>query len=121
MKKIALSAVIAAVTLMSGCSTIFNEKTQTVNVKASNGQSIKGVVDGTPFQTPGAVAVLRTKSPKVFNVETEGCTKQTVVDSKVDIKFFGNIVTGGLLGSTTDYSTEKMWRYDDTVVISCNN
>jgi uncharacterized protein YceK len=121
MRKFAVSALVAAVTTMSGCATIFNDKTQTVNVKASNGQTIKGVVDGTPFQTPGAVSVLRTKTAKVFNVESEGCTKQTTLDSKVDVKFFGNIIIGGFLGSTTDYSTDKMWKYDDNVVISCNN
>ena len=59
---------------------------------------------------PGAEGTLRTKAAKVFNVETEGCAKQTTLESKVDIKFFGNIITGGLLGSTTDYSTEKMWQ-----------
>ncbi|WP_290871553.1 hypothetical protein [Aquabacterium sp.] len=119
MKKLALTAALTSLILMTGCSTIFNEKTQTVNVTASNGKSIKGVVDGTPFQTPGAVSVLRTKNPKIFNVEAEGCAKQTTVDSAIDVKFFGNIITGGVLGSTTDYSTDKMWKYADNVTIVC--
>jgi protein involved in sex pheromone biosynthesis len=120
MNKFAVSATIAAVMMMSGCATVFNDKSQTVNVKSSNGQTVKGVVDGVPFQTPGAVAVLRTKNAKVFNVEAEGCAKQTTLESKVDVKFFGNILLGGLFGSTTDYSTDKMWKYEDNVTISCN-
>lgn len=120
MQKLALSAAaIVTVVLMSGCSTIFNEKTQTVNVTSSDGRSIKGTVDGTPFTTPGAVPVLRTKASKVFLTDAEGCNKQTTSESKVDVKFFGNIILGGVFGSTTDYSTDKMWKYDDNVTITC--
>lgn len=121
MKKLELCATLIAFTLLSGCASVFNDNTQTVNVRSSNDKTVKGVVDGMPFQTPGAVAVLRNKNPKIFNVDQEGCAKQTAVDSSVDVKFFGNILIGGVLGSTTDYSTDKMWRYADTVTIQCNN
>jgi hypothetical protein len=119
MKKLALSATLAAVTLMSGCASIFNDKTQTINVTASNAATIKGTVDGMPFTTPGAVNVFRQKNAKIFITEAEGCNPQTVADSNVDVKFFGNILSGGVLGSTTDYSTEKMWKYSENVVIHC--
>lgn len=119
MQKLALSAALISVALLSGCSTIFNEKTQTVNVTSSDGRTVKGTVDGATFVAPGAVPVLRTKAAKVFTTDAEGCNKQTTVESKVDVKFFGNIITGGFLGSTTDYSTDKMWKYDDNVTINC--
>lgn len=119
MKKLALYAALGSVVLMTGCASILNEKTQQVNVSASNGKPIKGSVEGTPFTGPGIVTVNRTKAAKVFNVETPGCAKDTVVENSVDPKFFINILSGGAFGSTTDYSTEKMWKYSDNVVISC--
>lgn len=119
MKKLALYAALGSVVLMTGCASILNEKTQQVNVSASNGKPIKGSVDATPFTAPGVVTVTRAKATKVFNVETEGCAKQTVVENTVDPKFFINILSGGAFGSTTDYSTDKMWKYSDNVVISC--
>jgi len=42
-----------------------------------------------------------------------------VAEKSVDPKFFVNILSGGSFGSTTDYSTEKMWKYNENVVISC--
>ncbi len=121
MNKSLIAAAVAASALLSGCATVFNEANQTVNVTSSNGQKVSGTVDGKPFETPGAVQVLRTRSPKVFNVDAPGCAKQTTVNSDVDVKFFGNILIGGVFGSTTDYSTDKMWKYADSVSIPCSN
>lgn len=119
MKKIALTAALASVVLMSGCASILNEKTQQINVTSSNAKEIQGTIDGAQFKGPGVVSVLREKRSKIINVETAGCTKQTALESNVDPKFFINILTGGGLGSTTDYATEKMWKYNETVVIAC--
>lgn len=119
MKKIALLASVVTVGLLSGCASILNDKTQQINVGSSNAKEIQGTVDGVPFKGPGVVTVTRTKSSKIINVETAGCTKQTALESNVDPKFFINILTGGGLGSTTDYATEKMWKYNENVVIAC--
>ena len=32
----------------------------------------------------------------------------------------GNVITGGLLGSTTDFATGAAWEYDNTAVIYVN-
>ena len=119
MKKLALIAAAGAVLLMSGCASILNEKTQQINVSASNGASVNGSVDGQPFQGPGPVTVVRAKEAKIFTVDTPGCAETTVADSSVDPKFFINVLSGGVFGSTTDYSTKRMWRYSENVVISC--
>jgi hypothetical protein len=119
MKKLAIAAMMGSVVLMTGCASILNEKTQQINVSSSNGKPIQGSVDGVPFTGPGVVSVQRAKAAKVVTVETPGCAKQTVVDNAVDPKFFINILSGGAFGSTTDYATEKMWKYSDNVVISC--
>lgn len=119
MKKIATSLVVVAAVLTSGCASILNDETQAINVSASNGKPLTGNIDGTPFQGPGVVNVKRTKANKIVNVDTAGCTKQTSLESNVDPKFFINILSGGAFGSTTDYATEKMWKYSENVVIPC--
>jgi hypothetical protein len=119
MQKLSMLALVAVAALSTGCASILNEKTQAVNIAASNGKPIAGNIDGQAFTGPGVVQVTRTKANKVINVDTAGCAKQTSLQSEVDGKFFINILSGGGLGSTTDYSTEKMWKYADTVTISC--
>jgi hypothetical protein len=115
----AIVSSIALVAACSGCATILNDSTQNVNVRASNGAAISGTVDGKPFSAPGTVQIERKKSPVTFTTDAAGCAKSTNVNSDVDSKFFINILSGGVFGSTTDYSTGKMWRYANDVVISC--
>lgn len=118
-KHIAQAAAVASIVLLSGCASILNEDTQKVNVSASNGKEIQGTIDGTPFKGPGLVALKREKAGKVIRTDTEGCAKETAVESSVDSKFFVNILSGGAFGSSTDYGTGKMWKYADNVVVSC--
>jgi hypothetical protein len=119
MKKLAAYALMSSVVLMTGCASILNEKTQQINVSASNGKPFQGTIDGIPFSGPAVVTVQRAKASKIVAVETPGCAKQTLVDNSVDTKFFINVLSGGPLGSSTDYATEKMWKYADNVVVSC--
>lgn len=104
---------------IGGCATILNDDTQKINVGSTNNSEFKGTIDGIPFTGPSIVAVKRTKADKIIIVDTPACTKQTLVASTVDMKFFINVLSGGTTGSTTDYATEKMWRYQDSVIIPC--
>ena len=117
-KTVLLSAMLAVVTL-SGCASILNDKTQAVNVTSSNCKEIVGTIDGTEFKAPGIVNVVRENKNKTVLVTTDGCAKETSLEKSVDSKFFINIISGGAFGSTTDYTTEKMWRYSENVVVSC--
>jgi hypothetical protein len=120
MKKLAFYALIAAATLTTGCASILNESTQQVNVSSSNGKPFSGTVDGQPFQAPGVIALTRSKAGKLITAETAGCAKQTAAESSVDLKFFINVlIPFGVSGSTTDFATDKMWKYSDSVVVSC--
>lgn len=118
MKVTYISTIAFALTL-SGCASILNDKTQAINVASSTGSEIQGTVNGMPFKGPGVVNVVREKKDKLFLTETEGCAKETVAEKSVDGKFFVNILSGGAFGSSTDYSTDKMWKYNDNVIISC--
>jgi hypothetical protein len=104
---------------ITGCASILNDKTQAVNVSSSTGSDIQGTVNGMPFKAPGVVNLIREKNDKIFLTETEGCAKTTVVEKNVDGKFWINILSGGAFGSSTDYSTDKMWKYNENVIISC--
>jgi len=119
MKTFFTSSLLIVVALLSGCASILNDKTQPINVTSSSGADIKGTVNGMPFKAPGIVTVMREKKDLLFVTETEGCTKETIAPKEISGMFWVNILSGGTFGSTTDYSTEKMWKYSDTVVISC--
>ncbi|GLQ33307.1 hypothetical protein [Litoribrevibacter albus] len=120
MKKTFIQAIAAsAVVLASGCASIINDDTQQINVISSNGEKFEGSIDGVPFEGPGIVSVERANRTKIIVSNTEACAKQTVMNKSVDPVFFVNVLSGGAFGSTTDYATEKMWKYDDTVVVSC--
>lgn len=117
--KVIYTSMLLLVTALTGCASILNDKTQSINVSSSSGSEISGTVNGMPFKAPGVVSLVRENKDKIFVTETEGCVKETIAEKSVDTKFFVNILSGGVFGSTTDYATEKMWRYNDNVVISC--
>ena len=116
-----LMAGVCAVVWFSGCATVINEKTQKINVSTSTGEQVNASVDGMPLQAPGIASVQRRKADKLITTTDPRCAQTTIMPSSVDSVFFINILSGGLgvLGSTTDYVSEKMWKYDDSVVISC--
>lgn len=105
----------------TGCASIINEKTQNVNVVTSNGRKAELSIDGMPFQAPGVASFKRAKGDKLITTRDPKCNPTTVAPSTVDNVFFINILSGGVFGSTTDYSTEKMWKYQDTVMVSCKD
>jgi hypothetical protein len=119
MNKSALFLATVSIALLSGCASIINEPSQPVKVTSSTGAPISGSINGTKFQSPAVVNVIRSGNDQVVVTETAGCDKETPLKKSVSPIFFGNIIIGGVLGSTTDYSTEKMWAYDEAVVISC--
>jgi hypothetical protein len=114
-----IALVFTSAVALSGCATIINKPTQAVNVSASNGQQVKGTVNGVPFSGPGVVQVKRENKNKTFTTDDANCSKETVAAKQVDSVFFINILSGGLLGSSTDFGSEKMWKYNDNVVINC--
>lgn len=121
MKTTQLLLAAGIVTLMSGCASIVTDRNATINLATSNGQTTKVTIDGQEFSAPGVVSVLKNGEDKLIIAKDEKCTAQTLAKKEVELAFWGNILTGGLLGSTTDYSTDKMWTYSDTVMINCNS
>lgn len=123
MKKISLVAAVVIATGLSGCATLFGDSQQMVNIRASNGQSFEGQLsNGTPFKAPGSVSFSKNGSQPVKVITNDkGCNPVTMLDRQIDGIFWGNVISGGLLGSGTDYVTGKMWEYDNNVVIACRD
>lgn len=111
----------AALVMLSGCASIMTAEQQTINVTSSTGTPIEVTIDDKKVTTPGAVTVLRDGKDKIAATSAAGCVSATPVQKNIATPFWGNIVLGGLFGSTTDSATGKMWDYQDNVQVSCTN
>jgi uncharacterized protein YceK len=111
----------AAAFLLSGCASIMTSEEASINVTTSNNKPVEVTVDDKTVSTPGMVVVLRDGKDKVVRTSAEGCDNTTPIEKSVAPVFFGNIIIGGLLGSTTDGLTGKMWNYADTVEVRCDD
>ena len=122
MKKMIITAFAATtLALTSGCASILNDDTQQVNIATSTGKSISVKVDGQEFQAPGIVSLTRENANKVIVTNDKNCTKETLAPKKVSNTFWLNILSGGSFGSSTDYSTDKMWGYQERIVVTCKS
>lgn len=111
---------IGMVVLLGGCASILTDDTTPVNVGTSNGKKVPIKIDGVVYQAPTVVNVKKSDKDKMIMASSKsGCARQTVLKRKVEDVFWVNILSGGVLGSTTDYATDKMWSYEDSVIISC--
>lgn len=110
--KVLLIAV-SALTLLAatGCSTIVKGKDQVVTIN-SNIEDAQITVNGVPVgKTPFTGPILR-DSKTVVSVSKDGyVTKTVTLDTAIEPIFWGNIIIGGVLGSTTDMSTGSMYKY----------
>jgi|TARA_B110000902_G_C13979184_1_gene464245 uncharacterized protein YceK len=112
--------ILAAATLMaSGCASVMTAETQSINVTTSSNKQAEVTIDDKTITAPGMVVVLRDGKDKVVKSSAEGCDNATPIKKSITPVFFGNIIIGGVLGSTTDGATGKMWDYADNVEIAC--
>jgi uncharacterized protein YceK len=119
MKNVYFGALVASAIIMSGCASITTSEEQSINVTTSNNKPAEITVDDKTVVAPGMVVVLRDGKDKVVRTKAEGCDNATPVKKTITPIFWGNIIIGGLLGSTTDTVTGKMWDYEESVEISC--
>jgi len=105
--------------VLSGCASIMTAEQSSINVTTSNNKPAEVTIDDKTVMAPGMVVVLRDGKDKVVRTKTEGCDNTTVVEKSIAPVFWGNIIVGGILGSTTDNATGKMWNYADSVEVRC--
>jgi PEGA domain len=103
-----LAVLLLAVT---GCSTIINGKTQMVSVN-SNVRDADITVNGmTVGRTPYAGQIIR-GDKTIVTVSKDGYHSKTItLSTEFEPVFWGNIIFGGVLGSTTDNATGSMYKY----------
>ncbi len=92
------------------CSTIINGTTQLVSINCNVSDAdiyLDGVLIG---KTPFSGSIPRSK--KMLVVQKEGYTPfYLALSTSIEPVFFGNIITGGTLGSTTDFATGAAYSY----------
>ncbi len=109
----------AAIISLSGCSTILTEDMHRINVSTEK-KDLQVEIDGVTQTAPGIIEVKKENKNKTLKVLSSGCEQSIALNKEVEPTFFVNILSGGAFGSTTDYSTEKMWRYQDSVSVTCS-
>lgn len=113
-----------ALTILSGCASIVKGSSQMMNVTTTTGKQVDVVVineKGTfPMKLPQAIAVEKSSDDIIINVAEAECVlpSTTIVQSRLSSWFFGNIIFGGLLGSTTDLSSGSAWEYDNNIIVN---
>lgn len=112
MNRLFLAAVVACAAFFTGCASIVDGKLQTVNF-SSNPDGATVVFNGLPVgKTPVTVPLQRVSGPVVLRFSKEGYKdSEIVVNAALNKWFWGNIISGGLYGSTTDYLTGAMHEY----------
>jgi len=100
--------------VMGGCATIVSGKTQVIDVTSKITKTFS--IDGLEYKTPAKVHLHRSKDDKVISVN--GC-KDIPLKSEMNPVVIGNVLVGGLLGSTTDFAGGAGWKYDDNITLDC--
>lgn len=101
---------IAAALMTVSCATIVKGSTQTITV-SSNVQGATVLLDGVIVGTTPFTGMVK-KNKGMLTVQKEGYRPGTVSLSKsLEPIFWGNIITGGTLGSITDFASGAAYQY----------
>ena len=102
----------------TGCATISNQFSQKVAIGTNTGDAVTADINGKKVMLPATVTISRSKDTvvKILPVDNPGYeATQLVIVGKQNLSmwFWGNIITGGTVGSTTDWLTGGMWYYSN--------
>lgn len=112
MKVHSVFAVIALLALSAvGCSSIIKGTKQVVSIN-SNVKGAEIIVNGSNVgKTPFTGHIERGSSTTVVLQKSGYETKTITLSSEIEPIFWGNIIIGGVVGSTTDMATGAMYKY----------
>lgn len=123
MKKLSILALAIAV---SGCASIIDGKNQNVNLVPSTSGKVAATVtspSGVQEVTlPTVIHTERAKEDIIVKVEENSCYEESTqaIKSSVNPLILGNVICGGLFGSTTDFATGAAWEYDTSAIVYVN-
>jgi len=111
-----LAMTLAAAVAVAGCSTIVSGQEQALQINSNvSGADVllNGVLIGkTPFS-----GQVKKSATAAVTVRKDGFKERTVqLATEVEGSFWGNIIIGGLPGSSTDYGTGAMYKYAPNVI-----
>lgn len=111
MKSFFLAACVISLPVLTGCSSIVNGKQQTVSIN-SNVADAQITVNGLPLGKTPYTGPIERSNKALVSVSKEGYVAKTItLDTAIEPIFWGNIIIGGFLGSTTDSATGSMYKY----------
>lgn len=103
-------SLVCVVAFFSGCATILSGDTQKINVRTEAGKKYTATIDGQKYTVPSVIEVKRENKDKFFSIDA--CPDQKVMLRKqIETAFWVNIFSGAF-GSTTDYASGSMWKYE---------
>ena len=117
LNKVALFGALVAA-FFGGCATISNGPYQGIAIGTSTGETMIADINGEQVTIPATVSVLRSENTiiRILPMDNPGYeATQLVIAGKQSVSalFWGNIITGGTAGSTTDAITGSMWNYSN--------
>lgn len=101
----------SAIVLLAGCASIVSGTSQVVSVNSNIDQAEVRVNGTTVGKTPYSGQIKRGKDTVVEVSKPGYGTQSTTLSTKLEPIFWGNIIFGGLVGSTTDLATGACWEY----------
>ena len=118
-KSLAILSTLTATLFFSGCATIVDGRQQQLNLISSKPHQV--VIHGQIFQAPSMITIDRPKKKLTFATVSD-CNKTVMLKRKMNGQFWGNILFGGVPGSTTDSISGAIWEYDNVNIdVSCPN
>jgi hypothetical protein len=110
---------VCVVGFLNGCASILSGSSQSINVTTETGKKYTASVDGQKYTVPSVILVTRENKDKMLTLDE--CPDQKILLHKeVNPVFFVNILSGGAFGSTTDWISGSMWKYQpENVSVKC--
>ncbi|MDH5232303.1 MAG: PEGA domain-containing protein [Gammaproteobacteria bacterium] len=115
-KTLGIGLILSSLVMFSGCASIVIGKQQDVSIN-SNVQGADIIVNGmnigqTPYNGP-----IQRSSATTVTLKKSGYVEKTVqLDTSIEPMFWGNIIIGGVFGSTTDSATGSMYKYNPATI-----
>ena len=107
---LSISALLSISFLLTSCATIVTGTTQLVTI-TSNVEGATVSLDGVPVGKTPFTGEIK-KNGKMITIEKEGYKTYTLaLSTSLEGIFWGNIITGGTLGSSTDFVTGAAYKY----------
>ena len=122
MKKLIL--VLMTASILSGCSSIVKGSRQTINISTSTGKQAEAFIHTSSGEQyvviPRSISVKTSSDDIIIDIKETRCnaTSSTIIQSRLHPWFWGNVIFGGVLGSTTDAATGSMWSYDESIIVN---